>query len=28
MLMDIHMSKRMEHTTTSHGADAASNPKT
>src|SRR6266404_1085955 len=28
MLMDIQMSKRMEHTTTSHGADAASNPKT
>jgi NodT family efflux transporter outer membrane factor (OMF) lipoprotein len=28
MLIDIQMSERMEHTTTSHGADAASNPKT
>src|SRR6267142_6303847 len=28
MLMDIQVSKRMEHTTTSHGADAASNPMT
>src|SRR5260370_15681879 len=28
MLMNIQMNKRMEHATTSHGADAASNPMT
>jgi outer membrane protein TolC len=28
MLNDIHVDRRMEHTTTSHGADAVSNPKT
>ena len=28
MLIDIQMDRRMEHGTTSHGADAASNPMT
>src|SRR5260370_19197746 len=28
MLINIQMNKRMEHATTSHGADAASNPTT
>src|SRR5258706_13485379 len=28
MLMDIQMSRRMKYATTSHGADAASNPMT